>query len=95
MIRLMHDDIHTTMPPSPTWIAGRAANEVFYRTMFARWRVGDVAVTPLGANGQHGFAFHGGGRMSAIEVVELRDGLIARMHHFMQPALVAVFGSSQ
>jgi RNA polymerase sigma-70 factor, ECF subfamily len=93
MIALMHADIHTSMPPSPTWIAGRAANAIFYRTMFAKWRVGDVAVTPLGANGQPGFAFHRGGQVRAIEVVELRDGLIARMHHFMQPALLPLFGS--
>jgi RNA polymerase sigma-70 factor, ECF subfamily len=91
MIALLHDDIHTTMPPSPTWIAGRAANEVFYRAMFARWRPGDAAVTPLGANGQPGFLFHRGGAARAIEVVELRDGRIVRMHHFMQPALLAVF----
>jgi RNA polymerase sigma-70 factor (ECF subfamily) len=91
MIALMHDDLHTTMPPSPTWIAGRAANEVFYRRMFASWRPGDAEVVPLGANGQPGFAFHRGGVRRAIEVVELRDGLIARMHHFMQPALLPLF----
>ncbi|HWB81030.1 MAG TPA: RNA polymerase subunit sigma-70 [Nannocystaceae bacterium] len=91
MIALMHDDLHTTMPPSPTWIAGRAANEVFYRKMFARWRLGDVKLVPLGANGQHGFAFWREGSVRAIEVVELRDGLIARVHHFMQPGLVPLF----
>jgi len=93
MIALMHRDIHTTMPPSPTWIAGRAANEVFYRIMFARWRRGDVAVVPLGANGGPGFAFYRAGLVRAIEVVEVRDGLIARMHHFMQPALLPLFGA--
>jgi RNA polymerase sigma-70 factor (ECF subfamily) len=91
MIALLHDDIQTTMPPSPTWIAGRAASEVFYRAMFARWQPGGAAVTPVGANGQPGFVFHRGGVARAIEVVELRDGRIARMHHFMQPALLAVF----
>ena len=91
MISLLHDDIHTTMPPSPTWIAGRAANEVFYRKMFARWHAGQVAVTPLRANGQPGFAFHRDGAVRAIEVVEVRDGAILRMHHFMQPALVRLF----
>jgi RNA polymerase sigma-70 factor, ECF subfamily len=91
MLALLHDDIHTTMPPSPTWVAGRAANEVFYRIMFARWRVGQVAVTPLGANGQPGFAFHRDGAVRAIEVVEVRDGAIWRMHHFMQPALLPLF----
>ena len=91
MIAIMHDDLHTTMPPSPTWIAGRAANEVFYRRMFAAWRPGDVDAIPLGANGQPGFAFRRGGAVRAIEVVELRDGLVFRMHHFMQPALVPLF----
>lgn len=92
MVSLLHDDIHTTMPPSPTWVAGRADNEVFYRVMFARWQVGRVAVTPLGANGQPGFAFHRDGIVRAIEVVEVLDGAILRMHHFMQPALLPLFG---
>jgi RNA polymerase sigma-70 factor (ECF subfamily) len=91
MIALIHDDLHTTMPPSPTWIAGRAANEVFYRIMFARWQRGDVQVVPCGANGQPGFVFFRGGLARAVELVELRDGLIARMHHFMQPAVVPLF----
>jgi RNA polymerase sigma-70 factor (ECF subfamily) len=94
MLALLHDDIHTTMPPSPTWIAGRAANEVFYRNMYARWQRGDAAVVPVRANGQPGFVFHRGGQARAIEVVELRDGRILRMHHFMQPALLPVFGIS-
>jgi hypothetical protein len=79
------------MPPSPTWIAGRAANEVFYRRMFSGWEPGSVSVVPLGANGQQGFAFFRGRELRAIEVAELRDGRIARMHHFMQPAIRALF----
>jgi RNA polymerase sigma-70 factor (ECF subfamily) len=95
MIALMHDEMHTTMPPSPTWIAGRADNEIFYRQMFARWRRGHVAVVPCGANGQTGFIFHRDGRVRAVEVVELRDGLIVRMHHFMQPALLPLFHADE
>lgn len=91
MIALMHEEMHTTMPPSPTWLAGRADNEVFYRAMFARWTVGQVALTPIRVNGQHGFAFWRDGAVRAIEVVEVRDGAILRMHHFMQPALLALF----
>ena len=91
MIALMHEDMQTTMPPSPTWIGGRAASEVFYRRMFASFTRGEVSVVPLGVNGQHGFAFLRGGSVRAIEVVEPRDGLIARVHHFMQPALLPLF----
>ena len=60
MIAIMHDDIQTTMPPSPTWLAGRAENESFYRRMFAAWTPGQVRAQPLGANGQPGFAFYRG-----------------------------------
>jgi RNA polymerase sigma-70 factor, ECF subfamily len=91
MIALLHADIHTTMPPSPTWIAGRADNEQFYRRMFAGWTAGDVRVEPVGVNGTLGFTFHRGGVLRAVEAVETRDGLLYRMHHFMQPAVVALF----
>jgi RNA polymerase sigma-70 factor, ECF subfamily len=91
MLALIHDDMHTTMPPVPTWVAGRAANARFYRQMFARFRVGAVAAIPLGANGQPGFAFYRDGELRAIEVVEVRDGQIWRMHHFMAPVLFPLF----
>jgi RNA polymerase sigma-70 factor, ECF subfamily len=91
MIAIMHDDIETTMPPSPTWLAGRDANLPFYRRMFAGWTPGLVRAEPLGANGQPGFAFYRGDVLRAIEVVELRDGLIRGMHHFMQPAILPLF----
>jgi RNA polymerase sigma-70 factor (ECF subfamily) len=91
MLALLHRDIQTTMPPSPTWIAGHADNVVFYRAMFARFSVGNVRVEPLRANGQPGFAFWRDGAFRAIEVLEVRDNAILRMHHFMQPALIPLF----
>lgn len=93
MVSLLHDEIHTTMPPSPTWIEGLAANEVFYRRMFSGWRRGDASVTPVGANAGHGFVFARGGVARAVEVVEVAGGRIRRMHHFMQPAVVALFSA--
>ena len=95
MIALIHDDMHTTMPPSPTWIAGHDDNAAFYRQMFARWGTGAAAepirLMPIGVNGGAGFAFERGGVVRAIEAVEVRDGKIWRMHHFMQPAVIALF----
>jgi RNA polymerase sigma-70 factor (ECF subfamily) len=91
MIAIMHDDIQTTMPPSPTWLVGRADNEQFYRRMFSAWTPGQVRAVPLGANGQPGFAFYRDDVLRAIEVVELRDGLIAGMHHFMLPGIFDLF----
>jgi RNA polymerase sigma-70 factor (ECF subfamily) len=91
MIALIHDDMQTTMPPSPTWIAGRADNIEFYRQMFARWGDHPVRVVPTGVNGRAGFEFHRDGVLRAIEAVEVRDGKILHMHHFMQPRVIALF----
>jgi len=51
MIDLIHDEMHTTMPPSPTWLAGRADNVEFYRRMFARWEGEVIRAAPIGVNG--------------------------------------------
>jgi RNA polymerase sigma-70 factor (ECF subfamily) len=91
MIAIIHDDMQTTMPPSPTWLRGRADNIQFYRRMFARWSPGDVFAVPIGVNGGLGCAFHNGGMVRAIEAIEVRDGKVLRMHHFMQPAVVSLF----
>jgi RNA polymerase sigma-70 factor (ECF subfamily) len=91
MIELLHDEVHTTMPPSPTWVAGRADNAEFYRRMFARWGDEPTRVVSIGVNGGAGFEFHRGGAVRAIEAVEVQDGKIFRMHHFMQPQVIALF----
>jgi len=91
MIALVHDDMHTTMPPSPTWLSGYADNVEFYRRMFARWDGEDIAAVPVGVNGGAGCEFRRGGVVRAIEAIEVRDGKIFRMHHFMQPGVIALF----
>jgi RNA polymerase sigma-70 factor, ECF subfamily len=91
MIALIHDDMHTTMPPSPTWVAGHADNAEFYRRMFARWDGMAIRAQPIGVNGGAGCTFERDGVVRAIEAVEVRDGKILRMHHFMQPAVIALF----
>ncbi len=63
---------------------------VFYRAMFARWGVGQVADADRSERPAR-LRFWRDGAVRAIEVVEVRDGAIPRMHHFMQPALLALF----
>ena len=94
MIALVHDDMHTTMPPSPTWVAGRADNIAFYRRMFAGWRDVQIGAVRIGVNGGAGCAFLRGGVVRAIEAIEVQGDKIHRMHHFMQPAVIALFGRS-
>jgi RNA polymerase sigma-70 factor (ECF subfamily) len=94
MIALMHDEIRTTMPPSPTWLEGLDDNAVFYRRMFAGWADQDIRAVPIGVNGGLGLEFHRGGVVGAIEAIEVRDGKLLRVHHFMQPAVIALFARS-
>jgi RNA polymerase sigma-70 factor (ECF subfamily) len=94
MIALMHDEMHTTMPPSPTWLEGRAENAAFYRRMFAGWKGQEIGARPIGVNGGLGLEFYRDGVVRAIEAIEVRDGKLLRVHHFMQPAVIALFTQS-
>ena len=95
---LLHDDVRTTMPPSPTWIAGIEANTAFYRPMFDPSRRGEIRALRTSANGQPAFAFYGATspgeprRRRAIHVIEVRERAIASIDHFMLPELFPVFG---
>ena len=97
LVALLRDDIRTTMPPSPTWINGRDANEEFYRRMFAALARGAVRLVPAGANGQPAFGFYRATngeayRLRAIHVLTIASGLVAAIDHFMMPKLGPLFG---
>lgn len=91
MLALAHEDMHTTMPPSPTWIRGYADTVPFYRAMFARWAGVTIRAVPIGVNGGLGCTFARDGKVTAVEAIEVRDGKLFRIHHFMQPAVIALF----
>jgi RNA polymerase sigma-70 factor (ECF subfamily) len=94
MIALMHDDLQTTMPPSPTWVAGLADNIAFYRRMYEGWRGMQIGAVPIGVNGGAGCAFLRDGVVRGIEAIEFQGGKVLRIHHFMQPAVIALFARS-
>jgi RNA polymerase sigma-70 factor, ECF subfamily len=97
-IALLHDEVRTTMPPFPMWIAGRADNVAFYRPMFAAQRPGSFRAVLTAANGGPAFAFYRAPspaeplRLRAIQLVELRDQLVVSIDHFVLPELGPVFG---
>jgi RNA polymerase sigma-70 factor (ECF subfamily) len=96
-VELLHDEVATTMPPAPTWIAGHAANVAFYRPMFAAQRKGSFRAFPTAANGQAAFAFYRAMgsddpyRLRAIQLVDIRDDKIVNIDHFMLPGLARTF----
>lgn len=97
LVALLHDDVETTMPPSPTWIAGRAAHAVFFGQRFAAQQ-GARRMIRTSANGQPAFACYradamdGPATLYAIQVLAGRDGLVASIDHFMTPAVFPLFG---
>jgi RNA polymerase sigma-70 factor (ECF subfamily) len=79
---LLHEDVVLNMPPSPTWLLGKAAVATFY--------AGHAFAQPLalgfvrtGANGQPAMGFYLGGKLTALHALRIEDGLVVEMHHFM------------
>lgn len=97
LVALLREDVQTTMPPSPTWISGRAANRAFYGAVFAAFPRGTLRLRRVEANGEPAFAFYratstrGPHRLGAIEALAVSGGEIARIDHFMGPAVLALF----
>ncbi len=97
-VGLLHDEVRTTMPPSPTWIAGRAHNIDFYRPMFGAHRPGSFAVVATAANAVAAFAFYRAlvagepHALRAIQLIDVKDGAIVGIDHFLLPELGPVFG---
>jgi len=91
ILALLVDDARFSMPPIPTWFAGREAIRRFMaERMFATaWRL-----VPTRASGQLAFACYQGPefRLGALNVLTLRGGEIAELTAFLDPALHARLG---
>lgn len=99
IIAVLHDDVTLSMPPSPTWIAGRADVARFFanRAMRAVREYG-LRVVPVDANGGTGAGFYHlgdrGGAFFALQILEAKDGRIRVIDHFMSASSHAAFFAS-
>ncbi|HVE45564.1 MAG TPA: nuclear transport factor 2 family protein, partial [Acidimicrobiales bacterium] len=95
LVSLLHDDAVISMPPYDLWLQG--ADQV------VGWMVGPGSgckgskLIPVDANGTAGFASYKPAGTDvwepwALQVVEVRDGLICGHHNFIYPELFAAFG---
>ena len=92
-VALLHEDIVASMPPSPTWLRGKAATAAFSRAQpFARLGARDRRLVPTSANGQPAIIFYLDGAIHALQVLRFRAGRVVELHHFCDPASFAVFG---
>lgn len=102
IVAMLRDDVRTTMPPRRLWLDGLAANAQFYRPMFTAppW-VTPPRIVLTGANGAPALAFYRQQSpdqpfaLTAIQVLAMRDGAIARIDHFRSHSTLRAFGFHQ
>lgn len=99
LVELFHEEMRTTMPPVPVWIAGRAANTRFYQRLFGSIVPGQFRHIRIAANGQPALAFYrpeppgtSPHVLAAIQLIATRDGAIRAVDHFMLPEVYPLFG---
>jgi RNA polymerase sigma-70 factor (ECF subfamily) len=96
LVALLREDVRLAMPPSPTWYEGREAVAAFLAGV--AFAPGSEAhrMVPTRANRQPAFGVYRGvgseARPFALNVLELRSGLVADMHFFKIPELFSLFG---
>jgi RNA polymerase sigma-70 factor (ECF subfamily) len=100
IIAILHDDVTLSMPPSPTWISGRANVARFFinRTLQAV-RERRFRSVLLDANGSTSAGFYrreDDGKLVffALQVLEAKDGRIRAIDHFMSASAHAAFFAS-
>jgi RNA polymerase sigma-70 factor (ECF subfamily) len=95
LVTLLHEDASIPMPPLELWLRGRED--------LAGWYLGHgigckgSRLLPIQANGSPAFGQYrvspeGGWAPWSIQVIEVRDGAIAHVHHFLDTSLFARFG---
>ena len=97
VVAMLADDVALTMPPIPTWYAGRDAVSGFLRRLplssGRHWRV-----IPRRANGQPALGFYQwdeeGGRFAphGLNVLTMRGAQITEITAFLTPEVFARFG---
>ena len=86
LVSLLHEDAVMSMPPLALWLRGTTDIAGWYRGFGAGCE--GSRLQPLDVNGQPGFAQYkpdpaGGLHAWSVQVLELRDGRIAHLHHFL------------
>jgi RNA polymerase sigma-70 factor, ECF subfamily len=97
IIALLHEEVTLSMPPSPTWIAGRTDVARFFvnRTLQDlrddRFRTALVEANGTVGAGLYRVGDDGHGALFALQVLEAKDGRIRVIDHFMSASSHAAF----
>jgi RNA polymerase sigma-70 factor (ECF subfamily) len=94
LVELLHEDIVVSMPPSPTWLRGKADATAFlavrpFVTMAKRRR----RFAWTSANGQPALVFYLDDQLHALSVTRWKNGRVIELHHFCDPeSFASAFG---
>jgi len=97
IVALLHEDVTLSMPPSPTWLGGRAdVVRFFYNRVEQAVREHRFRSVIVSANGVPGVAFYrrqadGSLSLFALQVLAAQDGLIRVIDHFMSASAHEAF----
>jgi RNA polymerase sigma-70 factor, ECF subfamily len=97
IIALLHDDVTLSMPPRPTWIAGRAdVARFFTKRVLQAVREHRFRTALIEANGSTAAGFYrldddGVWSFFALQVLETKDERIRVIDHFMSASSHAAF----
>jgi RNA polymerase sigma-70 factor, ECF subfamily len=95
LVALLHEDATFSMPPLPLWLRGPESVHDFMLGTGAKCEGSRLLTTS--ANGGPAVAIYnraegGGFTPWAIVVLEMSDGRITGLHHFLDPELFGAFG---
>lgn len=97
LVGLLADQAIFSMPPRPSWFAGREAIRTHAAVMFARWGQDCWRLLPTRANGQPAFAVYlrpapqGPYQAHGLQVLTFDDDRLAEIHMFLFPQLFPRF----
>jgi RNA polymerase sigma-70 factor, ECF subfamily len=97
IVALLHDEVTLSMPPIPRWVAGRHDVGRFFGTHTrSAMQALQFRAIFVEANGAPGIGFYrvrgdGTARFFAVHLVEVKDGRIALIDHFMSTSSHAAF----
>jgi len=95
LVELLREDASISMPPMTLWLRGREDLRAWYLGTGIGCQ--GSRLVPTTANGLPAFGQYrrdpaGGHRPWSIQVLEVADGRIAHVHHFLDESLFARFG---
>jgi RNA polymerase sigma-70 factor, ECF subfamily len=88
LVALMRTDAHMTMPPTPSWYAGRDSVGTYLRHLFATPFGRDLRLVPAAANRQPALAVYASGTTPfAVKVLTVHGHMITAITGFVSPAV--------